>query len=265
MSERANPTLAEIVEAMEESLRSLQSVLSSLSDEEWHAPTGCPGWDVHDVASHVVGVEQGIAGVPAPDHVLPDGLTHVRDDRGREMELAVDYRRNVAPADLLREFGEAIDRGLANRQKSTRDPEELTDGPFGWKMPYWQLLRIRTFDVFAHEQDVRRAVSRPGNLDGRAATLIGEMFAEMVPGIAASRVEDLGNQGTTIVVTEPGPPEPRTVALGNGETVATTITLPFSELLALVCGRADVRQSLVQVAGDADLAERVMKALAVTP
>jgi uncharacterized protein (TIGR03083 family) len=265
MSERPNPTVAEILEAMEETMLSLESVLCSLTAHEWAAPTGCPGWDVHDVVSHITGVENDIAGVPAPDHALPDDLQHVRDEHGRAMEFAVDYRRVLSPGDLLNEYQEVTRLGRANRRTSTRDPEEMTDGPFGWRMAYWQLLRIRTFDLFAHEQDIRRAVHQPGNLDGKAAALLGGMFEEMLPGLVPGRVKDLADRTITIQVTEPAPMELRHVKIGSGDQESTAITLPFSELLAFICGRADVQRSLVEVAGDADLAERVLASMAVTP
>src|SRR5690348_15816019 len=52
--------------------RRFESVLAALTDDEWHAPTRCEGWDVQDVASHLVGVNAfwrmsmaaGLAGEP---------------------------------------------------------------------------------------------------------------------------------------------------------------------------------------------------------
>ena len=75
---------------------------------------------------------------------------------------AVEGRRSHSPADLLDEYREVTARSTAMRRASTRRAEEITEGPFGWKLPYDRLLSIRTFDVLAHEQDVRRSVGRPG-------------------------------------------------------------------------------------------------------
>ncbi len=43
--------------------------------------------------------------------------------------------------------------------------------PFGVEMPYRALMEIRVFDAFAHEQDIRRATGRNGNLTGPAAAI----------------------------------------------------------------------------------------------
>jgi uncharacterized protein (TIGR03083 family) len=255
----------EIIDAMEETLLSLESVLSTLTPEQWSAPTGCPGWDVQDVASHVIGVEKDIAGESRPDHVLPEGLAHVRDDNGRFMELPVDFRRGVPSREILEELGGVMRAGVAARRASDRDPDEPTDGPFGWRMPYWRLLSIRVFDCFAHEQDVRRAVGIAGNLDGKAATIVGGMFGEMLPGILPSRVEELAERRVTISVVDPAPPMKRELEIGQGDEATAKITLPFAELVALVCGRSDVQRHLIEVSGDVPLGERVLTQLAVTP
>ena len=42
-----------------ELLRELLEVLSSLTPEEWENPTSCPGWTVHDIALHLLDVEEG--------------------------------------------------------------------------------------------------------------------------------------------------------------------------------------------------------------
>src|SRR6476620_8746899 len=37
----------------------LAALLTSLTDGDWAQPTSCPGWSVHDVAVHLLGVELG--------------------------------------------------------------------------------------------------------------------------------------------------------------------------------------------------------------
>ncbi len=37
----------------------LAALLARLSDDDWARPTACPGWDVHAVAAHLLGVELG--------------------------------------------------------------------------------------------------------------------------------------------------------------------------------------------------------------
>jgi uncharacterized protein (TIGR03083 family) len=37
----------------------LLALLAGLSPEDWLLPTACPGWPVHGVAAHLLGVELG--------------------------------------------------------------------------------------------------------------------------------------------------------------------------------------------------------------
>ena len=37
----------------------LTALLASLPDGDWADPTPCPGWSVHDLAAHLLGVELG--------------------------------------------------------------------------------------------------------------------------------------------------------------------------------------------------------------
>jgi uncharacterized protein (TIGR03083 family) len=37
----------------------LAALLTGLTGGDWGRPTACPGWSVHDVAAHLLGVELG--------------------------------------------------------------------------------------------------------------------------------------------------------------------------------------------------------------
>jgi uncharacterized protein (TIGR03083 family) len=37
----------------------LAALLAGLTPGDWARPTACPGWSVHDVAGHLLGVEVG--------------------------------------------------------------------------------------------------------------------------------------------------------------------------------------------------------------
>jgi len=251
------PDVAATIDALEQTWTSLDGVLAGLSDEEWSRPTGCPGWDVHDNVSHLIGVEVGADGDPAPGHVIDTtGLSPA----GVEMEPAVDYRRGRPNADLLAEFRAVTAASLARRRSADVPADRLTDGPFGWRMPYGRLLGIRVFDCYAHEQDIRRAVGRPGNLSGAAARLSWDQIGEILPGVLSGRLPEMGERPVDLVVEGFGPLR----AGGEGEAVVR-MTMDFGVLVAFVCGRSDAKLDSVAVSGDADLARRVLAAMGFTP
>ncbi len=64
MASTGMPSLEAILDALGETLDSFGDLLAELPPEDWHKPTGCPGWDVQDVVSHIVGAELGLAAPP---------------------------------------------------------------------------------------------------------------------------------------------------------------------------------------------------------
>lgn len=87
-----------LIEAYEDVLTATLQLAREISDEAATLPTDCPGWSVHDQLSHMVGLEQVLAGSPRPTIDTPD-LPHVRGDIGALMEQMVHVRRELPFAD----------------------------------------------------------------------------------------------------------------------------------------------------------------------
>jgi uncharacterized protein (TIGR03083 family) len=145
----------------------------------------------------------------------------------------------------------------------------VTPGDIGWT---WEtLLSNRALDVWMHEQDVRRAVDRPGGMDSPAARHTAEYLAESLGYVLAKRVK--APAGTTLAVYVEGhPPAAVTVdESGRGTTLAEpvdpTVTLRMDRetFLLLAGGRRTDAAERVRIEGDDELAARVLGALAVTP
>lgn len=165
-----DPALAGPVDALEQTWTSLRGVLEDLADEDWVLPTGCPGWTVPDNVSHIIGLERHIRGEPAPDHDLPD-LAHLQDDLSRFMERPVDLRRHHAPAEVLAEFAQVTTERIAELRTLDIPGDLVVPLPIGGGLPIKRAMALRVFNCYSHEQDVRRATNRPGNVTGPAATI----------------------------------------------------------------------------------------------
>ena len=155
------------VACLDQTWRTIAGLCAGLAEEGFLTPTDLPGWTVKDVLSHILGTERSLRGETPPD--LDAVGEHVRNDLGAFNERWVDSLRRVSGAEVLTQFREVTEAQAAARYRLTA--EELAEpGPtvFG-EMPLEQWLNVRLFDSFSHEQDIRRALHRPGNLDGEPA------------------------------------------------------------------------------------------------
>ncbi|MET0740554.1 MAG: maleylpyruvate isomerase family mycothiol-dependent enzyme [Candidatus Nanopelagicales bacterium] len=258
-------------------LKDAQRLAESLTADEWTLPTDLQGWTVQDNVAHIVALECELAGHPRPDHE-PDwsALPHV-DPANRlqkYMEVPVDVRRGTPPAELLRELADII----AERQQQIDAYPSAADaqvtGPVGWTAPLWRVLTVRVFDIWAHEQDIRRAVGRRGNLDGAGAEVgefrlrygleyvIGKLVAPP-PGTAVRWVVDGPRSFTSTVVVGEGGRATESASY-EGEP-AVTLRTDWENFVLLGCGRASFDRSRVSVDGDPALGNRVLEHAAITP
>lgn len=151
----------EILTGLFASWDAIDALLAGLSDEDWQTPTSLPGWTVHDVVAHIVGTEMMLSGTPTPD---ADGdvtsREHVHNDIGALNERWVEHLRADSPAQLLAKF-----RDVSARRKemlSAMPVEEWNTVTFTPAGPdsYGRFMRVRIFDCWMHEHDIRHAVSR---------------------------------------------------------------------------------------------------------
>lgn len=261
----------------------LMDAVADLDAHGWATPTGCPGWDVHDQLAHVIGVERNMLGDPADDVELPEGLPHLRNDFGRAIEVAVAARRDRSPPQLIEEARETFARRLAAIDAMpAASLSEPLDGPAGMRMKASQMLRTRVFDMVSHEQDIRRALRRPGVTAGPHVDIAVEQvvraWAKLLPqrhGGRAGVLEVVVAVGGT--VREPGTArEQSTVRIdladgqlhrgGTGPTPTATINLDVPGLLALAGGRTDAPDhAAVTADGDGAWAQAVLAAAVITP
>ena len=163
----------DLVDRLDEVWTSIDELGAELSDADWELPTECPGWSVQDQLAHLAHIEGRLLGRPRPGPRAP------RRSAAREELVRHDQRgvRRLPPPrtarEVLAEFHEytrvAASRALADR--GDFDADSWTPmGPGTVR----DLLPFRIFDAWVHEQDMRRAVGRPGDLDTPVAELAWE-------------------------------------------------------------------------------------------
>jgi uncharacterized protein (TIGR03083 family) len=267
------------VAAYVDALQGMLAVAEALGDDEWPLPTDLPGWSVQDNVAHVTALEDQFAGRPVPEH-LPDyaALPHVRNDAGRHMEIGVDTRRGLAPVDLLAELRTVVAERIPQIESLPDDPDFMVPGPLGNLRPLSVTLPIRAFDVWTHEQDVRRAVGVGERLTGPAAAVALESVLQALPVVLGKEAGLAGGTAVRLVVEPPGPaPSGLSVLVavdadGRGRladdeslTADVILSLSFAALIHAATGRRRPGAGELSVIGDESLAPRILDALVITP
>ena len=274
--ESGNITTAEgFRAAYAEVFSNVGTLAETLDDHHAMRATGCPGWTVRDHVAHITDLESILIGRGRVDHAVPEGLPYIRNEPGMFMEVGVDARRDVRLADLLAEYRDVTAERMA-RLAGLEDAQldDMGRGFFG-ESRIRSLLAIRVFDLWSHEQDIRRALHEPGGLDGPAAAHSRERMLMGAGGRAQERLRPPA--GTVIVFDVTGPGGALRSITFDGERGRSGATLPespestlrldLSTLTVLACGRTDDpgARSRVVVEGDQNLARRVLEDMAVTP
>jgi uncharacterized protein (TIGR03083 family) len=241
--------------ALQETWRGLAEACFELSSNEWALPTECPGWDVKDQLSHLIGIERTIMGDAAPDWDGPMG-DHVKNDFAAMNEAWVAVRRPLEGAAVRAEFVEVTETRLGQLGKRPEDEWAVVGwSPVG-QVPYAVFMEVRAFDSWVHEQDARRALDRPGGCGNLASAISLARVQGAMPFVVGKKASCPDGTSVRFEISGPGDDARAfTVAVEGGrarvldDDVTPTVTLGLSSLdfLRLGCGRATAEQ--VEAAG----------------
>ena len=265
--------LTALVAVWWEAVDSFTRVLEHVGDDQWRTPTDLPGWDVHAVAAHTAHLESLLAGRRHEEVEIGDA-PHARGTMGKFTEEGVVARRDDSPDALITEIRESTTARhtqlLADPPTDASAPAPGLFGAIGWSTGL--LLRNRPLDVWMHEQDVRRALGMPGNLDSAPARHTADYLMESLPFVVGKRaqapagsvvrLEVDGHDPVAVVVGEDGRGRAATPEDGDP---AVTLGMDRETFVLLAGGRRPAAPSVVRMTGDTGLGERVVAALAVTP
>lgn len=266
----------DLVQAFAQSAQAVLGLARTASNDDLKEPTECPGWTVHDQISHVVGVEAWLAGRKDPRVEMPH-YEHIRNDLGRRVEYAVQVRRGRTGAELVAELEDVLAQRLSRLANPTLTGTSIIAGPFGPDQAATVLL-LRVFDVWTHEQDIRCALSRPGNLDSPAAAVcVSSIMAQLPKRIAKGTALEPGQrvvievtgpvvarQGFQVELDEDGGLRGRAVSAPDPDPATTTISLSTEAFTRRAAGLRPVSETAFRVVGDDAIADRVLEALVVT-
>jgi uncharacterized protein (TIGR03083 family) len=258
--------------------RDVVDVCDGLTADQWRAATDCPGWNVHDNVAHMIGTERMLMGEQASAAPEAGEKPYVRNDIGKANEQWIETYRHWDGPKLLDEFRAVTARRLDQLRALTPDDwdrEGFTpEGPG----PYRQFMEIRVFDCWYHDQDIREAINRPGLLEGAVADASLERIVRKALGYVVGKKASTPPNSTVVFDVHGTPPITATVSVppeGRATLVADVpasptahITLDRRTFSRLAGGRWTGEQArsqgTVAVAGDADLANRIVDNMSFT-
>lgn len=265
--------LVQLVEIWHAACTDFVALVREIPREQWDLPTDLEGWSVKDNVAHTAHLEAVLAGTPE-ETIHVDEAPHLKSLMSYYTEQGVLARRDRDMGVLADEIERAVETRYAAlladppADGSAKPPKTPGDVPWDYRT----LLSNRPFDVWMHDQDVRRAIGRPGGYDCPAAQHVLAVLGRGLPMVVGKRVAPA--PGTVVRVSLPGTGLGWTVVVGeDGRAAATddrtapttTVELEAEDFVVLAGGRRGPATTRPVVKGDEDVARHLLESLTVTP
>jgi uncharacterized protein (TIGR03083 family) len=244
------PEPIEPVEAFRRAASALETLLDTLSDADWRRPA-LRGLDVQELIGHLIGVEddvrRALAGDPAVAH-----LDHVDDTRATAM------RQRHRPGEQTRRDWVAAVARTIHAAAAVHPRTEVA--VHGFRLPAASLCVARTFELWTHENDIRRATGRPAaDPDASTLTRMTGLAVELLP-VAVARAGGSEAALLRLVLTGPGGGTWQVPLGGGSEPQRVGIVADAASFCRVVADRLLAADLERHVTGDEAVALGVLEA-----
>ena len=257
--------LRNMVAALRAERTAMLDFTSTLSDDEWAAPSAAKGWRIADVVAHI--------GATARNFYTPAGLrTAFAPSLEQANEDPVARRRDWSRARIMAEYERASRRATTLLDIVWRTPITRVRMPLAELGRYPLGLMIGGALVFDHHthlrHDIAPALGRPvppTDAD-RVRAVLTWMIAVLSNQVAQAPVAGLDAR-VALTLTGPGGGtwwiDQAGVLAPSGGPVAAHVTAPAVTFPDWGTQRSSWRDSTVTITGDAELAARLLDAVNV--
>jgi uncharacterized protein (TIGR03083 family) len=187
------PTRTETTSGMRRQYESFAALVAGLTDAEWATPTRCDGFDVRDVAGHVIGLAEDVAAGKPGSRNAAEEAASVRED---------------PPALAAGRLTTAL-AAMAPLLAALED-DAVWNGPSGVPdLTMAQGVLTLWYDAYVHADDIRAALGRgPERGDGERAALAYLGHALGVRGYGPVRIEVTDRELEPLEIGTVGPSTP---------------------------------------------------------
>ncbi|GAB33464.1 maleylpyruvate isomerase family mycothiol-dependent enzyme [Gordonia otitidis] len=250
----------------------LRALAGQLTDEQWSAPSVLPGWTNADIVAHIIGTESMLDGrdVAAADDIAD--REHVKNPIGELNERWADHFRARPRPEVLAALDDIIETRTA--ALTAMSPEEFEADAVTPAGPdtYGRFMRIRVFDCWIHEIDLRDALADGSTpTDPASADAALEEISSSLPFVVGKRASAPAGSTVRFEITGLAPRDVRIAVDGRATLVESfadgddaadlTLRVDGVELARLVGGRRDADPGAVEVIGDEALGKAVIDRL----
>ena len=193
---RPLPDLPEIsaTEAYSRAASAFYAALCLLSEDDWRTPV-LRGLDTQGLVGHLIGVEDDMCRALEGDPEVA-GASHVESTQAAAIAQA-----SRPPADTRADWRRAVDHTLGLVRSA--DPRAEV-AMHGMRLPLRALLVVRVFELWTHENDIRRSAGWVASVpDPSTLRLMTELAARLLP-YAAGRAGLRNEVDVRLVLTGPG-------------------------------------------------------------
>ena len=281
MHPAAPDDLPAMLEAFEQTASTVVDLGMSCRDADFERETECPGWTVQDQIAHLVGAEKRLAGAPTPRAEVTD-RPYIRNKNGLINEQDVEARRQLPGQEVVAELAAYLPQRMA-QLRGEPSLDVVVGGVHGPDTTLREHLTHRILETWCHEQDVRAALDRPGDLDTPAAAVFTAAVLDALPRVVAidtgvspghAVILDvtgplLARDGVRVCVGDDGQPCAEPLFSGHDRPDGdepddvTTIHLTTEALTRRAAGRRTSEEITYTVTGDGSTARAVLDALTI--
>lgn len=187
------------VEAYRRTMASFDAVVAQLTDEQWHRHA-LRDLDVQGLVGHLIGVEHQLHAAAGLDPGATVGADHVVSTQADAVAQA-----GRPPVDTLAEWRALVERTVDYGTGLDQASNERLVTLHSFTIPFEQMLVLRVFETWTHEEDVRRALGWPlAAPDSARLRLMTDLAISALPAGLARIGRPQPGRTARMVLTGPG-------------------------------------------------------------